>query len=394
MRIPWPYCDGQKSLPWSDIRRIGLEILDALAALHPRDDATTPGILHRDIKPANILLEERTGRVKLIDFNIASNVTTATGRAGTPRYWAPDRGQPSWLPNADLFSMGLVLYELVVHRHPFPNSNPELGAPADPRSIPGIPRVSSELASFLLKAIDPVGARRFQAASDMREALQHIQTMHAPSGPSEQSSRRGEFPGLTLEVSEARRLNYNPYVTRLLTLFSQATQNNAGTRGLDEIARLTYVETKLDSALAPAIADGRFRLVIVTGNAGDGKTAFLQQVETFFSRRGAEVRRLPSANGAAWRTQAFRFSQTTTGPRTKETSRTTRSWRSSSNHFRETPWMARCMVAKSVCWRSTRDACSISSSIAGSQTGSGASRSSSDRLEMATAPFPEPSSLI
>ena len=68
-------------------------------------------------------------------------------------------------------------------------------------------------------------------------------------------------------------------VEKLLKLYSYLP--------LDEIARLTYVRTKLDNKLAPAVVSGNFRLVIVTGNAGDGKTAFLQQVE-------AEVQRWPT----------------------------------------------------------------------------------------------------
>src|SRR5262249_47477835 len=146
-----PYCDGQKSLSWREIQRIGIQVLDALEALHPRvrefdafraqmqKRSLTPqefeeyqrlgeemqkGILHRDIKPANILLELPSHSPKLIDFNIASQLAAAQGRGGTPRYWAPDRGQPAWRPDMDLFSLGIVLYELVAHQHPFPNNNP------------------------------------------------------------------------------------------------------------------------------------------------------------------------------------------------------------------------------------------------------------------------------
>src|SRR5205085_1107393 len=68
-------------------------------------------------------------------------------------------------------------------------------------------------------------------------------------------------------------------------LYSQARENNSGTRGLDEIARATYVPTWLDKRLMPDILEGKYRLVIITGNAGDGKTAFIQQLETQAERR-------------------------------------------------------------------------------------------------------------
>ena len=82
------------------------------------------------------------------------------------------------------------------------------------------------------------------------------------------------------------------YVTRLLTLYSQARRSNAGTRGLDEIGRLTYVRTRLDDQLAPAIADGSFRLVIVTGNAGDGKTVIVEIEKRGPTREGVDQLRV------------------------------------------------------------------------------------------------------
>ena len=62
----------------------------------------------------------------------------------------------------------------------------------------------------------------------------------------------------------------------------------------DQLARHTYVPTKLDSDLAPAILEGRFRLVILTGNAGDGKTAFIQMLEKHASEQGTTVERCDS----------------------------------------------------------------------------------------------------
>ncbi|AUX23769.1 uncharacterized protein SOCEGT47_042990 [Sorangium cellulosum] len=320
------YCDGRKRLPWTDIQAIGLELLDALAAMHPdpeeleriravmrersltEDEVDTfyaaqeraeTGIFHRDIKPANIMLEMPSHRPKLIDFNIAAQASEATGQAGTPRYWAPDRGIPKWKPDADLFSLGVVLYELVTHRHPYAKDQPGNGDPYDPRDIATEIRLSDELAAFLLKAVQPSGGDRFQTAREMKAALQAITSHVAPAPPASVPS--GQFPGLSdVTPEEAQRPNYNPYVARLLTLYSQARRSNAGTRGLDDIARFTYVNTRLDDKLAPAIVAGRFRLLLVTGNAGDGKTAFLQQVEALFERNGANIERLSTRNGSRW----------------------------------------------------------------------------------------------
>jgi serine/threonine protein kinase len=287
-----PYCEGRKRLAWSDIKRIGLDLLDALRAMHGA------GIIHRDIKPANILLELPSHKVKLIDFNIATFLGAATGRAGTPRYCAPDAGKPIWGVEEDLFSVGVVLYELVLHRHPYPKDNTSTGEPYAPDEItPDVEKLSPDLSAFLFKAVQPNRQNRYHTAENMLEALEAIDAMYAPRAQLQIGG--GKFPGLTLTDVEASLPNYNPYVTRLLTLYSQARQTNSGTRGLDEIARITYVPTRLDEKLAPAIASGNFRLVIVTGNAGDGKTAFLQQAEKAFEGR-AVVTPLDTGNGSKW----------------------------------------------------------------------------------------------
>jgi hypothetical protein len=83
--------------------------------------------------------------------------------------------------------------------------------------------------------------------------------------------------------------NANQYVSDLLTLYSQSSHSNSGTRGLDLISEQTYVETALDRELVPAVFTGEFCLVIITGNAGDGKTAFLQKFEARAKDEGAEL---------------------------------------------------------------------------------------------------------
>ncbi len=324
------YCDGRKRLPWTDIKRIGLELLDALTAIHPdgaeyqrlkalaegdldedqyevlmaAKERAERGLFHRDLKPANVMLAMPNHRAVLIDFNIASLASDQQASGRTPAYCAPD-----WLTcgraSYDLFGLGCVLYELVLHRHPFPRSLPAEGPPYDPRDIAADMRLSEELAAFLFTAVQPAESERFNSARVMRDAFAAIESMFAPASP--RSVSPGRFPGITVSAEEAAKANYNPYVTRLLTLYSQARRSNAGTRGLDDIARLTYVQTKLDSRLAPAIASGNYRLVIVTGNAGDGKTAFLQQVEALFRENGATVDRLPSDNGSRWEFQGVHY---------------------------------------------------------------------------------------
>ncbi|MDP9201840.1 MAG: hypothetical protein M3P26_07890 [Gemmatimonadota bacterium] len=79
--------------------------------------------------------------------------------------------------------------------------------------------------------------------------------------------------------------NYNPNVDEFLKFYSQSDTSTGGTRGYDA---KTYVETKLDAKLTPRIFDPKTRLVILSGNAGDGKTAFIQRVEAQAEANGAK----------------------------------------------------------------------------------------------------------
>lgn len=78
--------------------------------------------------------------------------------------------------------------------------------------------------------------------------------------------------------------NHNPFVDKFLTIYSQSEFSTSGTRGYDPV---TYVDTKLDRELIPHIMSPEARLVVLTGNAGDGKTAFIQRVEAVAKENGA-----------------------------------------------------------------------------------------------------------
>jgi eukaryotic-like serine/threonine-protein kinase len=113
-----------KALPTTEVLEIGSQIARALAAAHGGN------IVHGDIKPENILLR-RDRYVKVLDFGLARKVNTETIASigspglGTLRYMSPEqaRGEPL-TPASDIFSFGLVLYELATGTHAFPASSP------------------------------------------------------------------------------------------------------------------------------------------------------------------------------------------------------------------------------------------------------------------------------
>jgi len=100
---------------------------------------------------------------------------------------------------------------------------------------------------------------------------------------------------------------HNAYLDKFLMFYSQSEAGNGLTRGLDsDLARRTYVPTKLDRELAQALLGHHFRLAILTGNAGDGKTAFIQKVEEMAESKGATLVR-PNLLGTSFELDGWQF---------------------------------------------------------------------------------------
>lgn len=99
----------------------------------------------------------------------------------------------------------------------------------------------------------------------------------------------------------------NARVRDFLSLYSQSKPSNKGTRGLDDdFSRSTYVRTQLDEVLAPKVFLATTRLVILTGNAGDGKTAFIKTIENEARRRGASFQ-IETDNGCRFTLNGRQF---------------------------------------------------------------------------------------
>jgi len=166
-------------LPLNEIVRIGMQTAAGLAAAHEK------GLIHRDIKPANILLERTGLRVKLSDFGLARTVEdvrlTRTGLvAGTPLYMSPEQASGEELDaRSDLFSLGVVLYELAAGEPPFTGKTPlavlkrlteEQPRPLSERN-PDLPEWFVHIVEKLL-AKNPKD--RFQSAREVADTLEHF----------------------------------------------------------------------------------------------------------------------------------------------------------------------------------------------------------------------------
>lgn len=161
----------------AEIVNICRQVADALEYAHQR------GIVHRDIKPSNLILTEN-GQVKLTDFGIAhfedASLTLKTRSGdilGTPAYMSPEQISCKGVDNrSDLYSLGVILYELLVGRRPFAGNNLAslFKAIGDHKITPPIkanPAISMGLNTVILKAIEKDPNRRFQSGAELVAAL-------------------------------------------------------------------------------------------------------------------------------------------------------------------------------------------------------------------------------
>lgn len=164
------------ALPWPEAVAICAAVCDAL------DHAHRQGVVHRDIKPANLMLApDRT--VKVMDFGIArmagqSRQTRLGSTVGTPHYMAPEQLRGEEVDGrADLYALGIVLYELIAGRVPFDaDSDYQLmmlqlheAAPHLSREVTGVPAAVDRL---VIRAMAKDPAARFSSAAEMAAALQ------------------------------------------------------------------------------------------------------------------------------------------------------------------------------------------------------------------------------
>jgi tRNA A-37 threonylcarbamoyl transferase component Bud32 len=187
-------------LPLSRIGNILRQVLAALA------DAHELGIVHRDLKPENILVEplRRGGdRVKVVDFGLAklkesaldTKVTSPGIVCGTPDYMAPEQGRGDDIDGrADLYAVGIILYELLTGKLPFHGENPtqvvmmHLTAPVpDPRQAAPQRPLHPALTTVLFKALAKSADARFQDATEFADALESALAHHAQITPSPQA---------------------------------------------------------------------------------------------------------------------------------------------------------------------------------------------------------------
>jgi eukaryotic-like serine/threonine-protein kinase len=179
-------------IPPADAAYIGAEVCQALDTAHTqRDrDGSPLKIVHRDISPSNVICSYQ-GQVKLCDFGIAkavlSRVQTKTGVIkGKVKYMSPEQAMGKRLDGrSDLFSLGVVMYEMLTRQSPFsaPAEMELIFAVRDARYAPIRdlnPNVPPELCAIVDRAMTRSRGQRWQTARDFAAALRSFLAAHAP----------------------------------------------------------------------------------------------------------------------------------------------------------------------------------------------------------------------
>ena len=158
---------------------IAKQVCDGLAEAHRLD------VVHRDLKPSNIMID-KDGNVRIMDFGIARSlkgkgITGAGVMIGTPEYMSPEQVESKEVDQrSDIYSLGVILYEMVTGRVPFEGDTPfSVGVkhkseiPADPKEINA--QIPEDLSQVILKCLEKDKERRFQSVGEFRDELESIE---------------------------------------------------------------------------------------------------------------------------------------------------------------------------------------------------------------------------
>jgi serine/threonine protein kinase len=280
--LPELYAEELGETPVAVVGRWITSCCEGLSSLH------RAGLVHGDISPKNIL--EHAGDVTLVDFDLVLKQGEPSWSAGTVLYTSEEHavGNQAFCSH-DVYSLAATMFHVMFDREPFwygGQKHREKGLnweKLDRDTWDWIPE-------FLDQATSADDEQRFsnamQALNWIKEYSHQRATTKTTDGAEENAeSKLVAKQDTTVTVNDedsdavTRTPNQVPWLAELLSTYPGSPRGGIETRGLDSVfAHQTYVETTLEANLLDDIKNRKVQLVILCGNAGDGKTAFLQHL--------------------------------------------------------------------------------------------------------------------
>lgn len=298
----------RERLPVERIVAIGRQLASALTAAH------ATGIVHRDLKPANIQIT-LDGSVKVLDFGVARALalsstesvrTTAAGQnavrgpqIGTPGYMSPEQIMGRDVDDrSDVFSLGVILYEMTTGRRPFPSEDTAdlvmMMAKRPPRADADDSRVPSSLADVIAKALEIGAADRFQSAADAGVALEAVERELAAKPTEALTEPRIRWLPRLLVM-----LPMVPVVLGVLGVIMTAAFNNTfertGPFGREPVS--AYILWGLQSIVAPLFWMVTTALILLAVKFLFRVLSLSRHIEGTFTRLVSKVERIVSSLG-------------------------------------------------------------------------------------------------
>ena len=277
-------------LPLHEALDIAMQVAAALAAAHEA------GIVHRDIKPENIMIR-RDGYVKVVDFGVATSMAAAAGNAdaptetvggavkGTLRYMSPEQLSGHRVDaRTDIFSVGVVIFEMVAGRRPFDGAGSVEVTMAilnqEPPPLARYVRVPAELERIVKKTIHKSPDQRYQVIKDLFLDLRSLK-LECELNERVRAMDRQPAPRDGEDNEQSRPAPPRPpEISRVSTLEPPG--------GAVPLKSPYYLERPSDAAFAAAIAR-RDSIVLVKGARQVGKTSLLARGLQLARRDGSRV---------------------------------------------------------------------------------------------------------